>query len=345
MSPYALTIAIPTYNRNELLLRSVRYLLQEPTDNVKLLVLDNHSEVPVSETLLPVMESLQTGRLEIHRNVVNVGSAANMLRCFELCQTKWIWLITEKTVLKPGGITKVLQTLEDHPDCVFINFDVALEPPLRHIPHRSESITTTGRAELIRNILYFGTIIDQMANVYSVPRCRPFLDKGYFYAASGAAQLVLVLLALRDTDHCFLSCDQIVTRIGKPPQELSSWSTLAFAQNCMTVLNLPLTRSERKILQQKLIEFMPSLRHYIAKFIVLAADRDPSAYYYFSHYVHLMTFHDRRLYTRLALTVARFMMMAPSMTARCLDRLAQWGFNRSIYEAGETREQIARASR
>jgi len=248
-------------------------------------------------------------------------------------------------VLKPGGIARVLKTIEEHSDCVFINYDVALDPPLAHIPTRLESITTTGRDELIRNILYFGSIIDQMANVYSVPICRPMLDEGYFYAPSGAAQFALVLSVLRDTDRCFLSSDQIMTRIGKPPNERSGWSTLGYAQNCMSLLNMSLTSQERDILRRKILEFMPSIRHYLAKFIILASDGDPSAHYYFSQYVNMMAFHDRRISTRLAMFLGRLMMLAPVISVRCLDKLAWWGFKRSIYEAGETPEHFARIPR
>lgn len=342
MPEVALTIAIPTYNRNELLLRTVQSLFANSTENFKILILDNHSDVPVQETLLSVTESLPAGRIEIHRHEVNIGGLANMLRAFELCQTEWLWLITEKSTVKPCGITRVLKTIEEHTDCLFINFDVDLNPPRSHIPPRTKSIITTGRTELLQNILYFGSIIDQMASVYFVPRCREVLENGYLFAPSFAAQFVLVLATLRDTDRCFLSSDQVVTRITKPLHGHSRLSTLAYGQNCMSLLNLPLTPPERDILQRKLLEFMPTPKHFVLKFIILAAEGDPSAHYYFNQYANLMAFHDRRIRTRLVLLLGRLLMRAPVISVRCLDKLVWWGLKRSIYEAGETTEHFAR---
>ena len=332
MSP-TLTIAITTYNRNEMLLRTVRSVLNQAPADVKVLILDNHSDHPVAETLAELTRSYPETPFTVHRHSSNIGAGANMLRSFELCDTDWLWLLTDKAFVKPGCVAHLLETIRENSDCLFINFDVELSPPSTAIPRRTTSVVTTGREDLINNILYFGSIIDQMASVYYVPRIRTVLHVGYSYIHCSAAQLVIVLAALRDSDRCFLSSEQIVMRPGTPPG--SQWSTLYLMQGCMSILNLPLTPSERRRLEQKVLEFLPSRRHYLAKMLILAANKNASATYYYRTYVNLLRFHDHRLGTRVLLLVASLLMIAPSLSLRVLEAIAQRRYGRSLYEAAE----------
>ena len=44
---YKLTIGIPTYNRNKILLRTVQRISNQLEENIELLIIDNNSDTPV----------------------------------------------------------------------------------------------------------------------------------------------------------------------------------------------------------------------------------------------------------------------------------------------------------
>lgn len=105
-----LTIAIPTYNRNEKATRQVARLLEqieaEDARDIELLVVDNASDVPVSGDL---ENSGLAGRdcLRIIRNPANVGLAANLNRCFEHATGDWVWLVGDDDQLLPEAVSIV----------------------------------------------------------------------------------------------------------------------------------------------------------------------------------------------------------------------------------------------
>jgi abequosyltransferase len=82
-----LTIAIPTYNRSEQIKATISLLLPQLTPECFLLIIDNHSDVPVSESLAALLATLPQSQYSIVRNRVNIGGNANIVRCFELCDT------------------------------------------------------------------------------------------------------------------------------------------------------------------------------------------------------------------------------------------------------------------
>lgn len=79
-----LTIIIPTYNRQSLVLANVRLLLPQVQALCRLIVLDNHSDVPVQDILQSGLPSESLAKVEVIRHRANLGAGANVLRCFEL---------------------------------------------------------------------------------------------------------------------------------------------------------------------------------------------------------------------------------------------------------------------
>ena len=63
-----LTIAIPTYNRNEILYKKIEKLLPQITDECRVVIFDNCSDVPVKDTIENLMENFSYIDLRIVRN-------------------------------------------------------------------------------------------------------------------------------------------------------------------------------------------------------------------------------------------------------------------------------------
>src|SRR5574341_2183179 len=117
-----LTIAIPTYNRNEVLAENLPLLLKQLTLECYVLIIDNASRIPVVETVGPMLELYPRERWRIVRNRANVGGGANVLRCFELCETAGLWILSDAYPPASNSIDTIISHICRYPQSTFINF-------------------------------------------------------------------------------------------------------------------------------------------------------------------------------------------------------------------------------
>ncbi len=107
-----LTISIPTYNRSFFLDELLSCLLDQCVSNpkIELLVSDNDS----SDETPSIVEAYIDRGLEIRylRNTANIGADRNFLQCFEKARGKYVWIIGDDDVVKPGAIGKIITYLE-----------------------------------------------------------------------------------------------------------------------------------------------------------------------------------------------------------------------------------------
>ena len=99
-----LTIAIPTYNRNEILKNNLRKLIPQITSDCKILILDNCSDVPVLDSLRDIIKEYSNVDINVIRNSYNLGLTGNILRCFEMCTDPWLWVLGDDDEVKDGAI-------------------------------------------------------------------------------------------------------------------------------------------------------------------------------------------------------------------------------------------------
>lgn len=112
MSPPILTIAVPTYNRSELLSVCLSQLIPQvcsSSEEVELLVSDNCS---TDDTKKVVEAYLATGvPLRFLQNDSNLGPDRNFAKCFAMASGKFVLMISDDDVLLDGGLEKLLAVL------------------------------------------------------------------------------------------------------------------------------------------------------------------------------------------------------------------------------------------
>ncbi|MBV1680226.1 glycosyltransferase [Bacteroides stercoris] len=160
-----LTIAIPTYNRIEQIQKQVRLLLPQLVSEVKLVVYDNHSNIQVSD----LFTELELEKFLIIRNRVNIGGDANIARCFENCETKWLWTLSDDDWVQKDAISKILYYIRSNQDKTFINF----WSPVNYVTENSEQfLRFLSRGDI------FCSSFTMSACVYNMEILR---DDLYFY--------------------------------------------------------------------------------------------------------------------------------------------------------------------
>ncbi len=113
-----LTIAIPTFNRADhldALLESLSEQIKAFQDDIRLVVIDNHS---TDDTALRCETWKQKGlTFDYICNAENIGMAGNIIKCFEIAETEYSWTIGDDDKVRSGMLAQVMEVLRrEHPD-------------------------------------------------------------------------------------------------------------------------------------------------------------------------------------------------------------------------------------
>ena len=123
MADPILTIGIPTYNRPHNIVRTVRALIPQLTDEVILKVRDNCSDIPVT-TLFSEEEKRY---FQIIRNKNNIGGDANIVACIYDCDTKWVWTLGDDDIPVDDAVESILNNIKRHPDELYFKYGSKIE--------------------------------------------------------------------------------------------------------------------------------------------------------------------------------------------------------------------------
>jgi glycosyltransferase involved in cell wall biosynthesis len=115
-----LSIVIPTYNRNEKVLRLLKKIESINTEyKLSVVVIDNNSEVSTEDFLLS--ENYHYGKeVKIIRNNGNVGLGGNLINSFMHCQTEWMWLLGDDDLPLDDSIEIILKEIKNTNDKDFL---------------------------------------------------------------------------------------------------------------------------------------------------------------------------------------------------------------------------------
>jgi hypothetical protein len=240
------TVVIPTFNRNEMLLRSVKLLLPQLRQEVQLAVRDNASPVPASETLRPALLSVPAGQMVVSRNPTNIGGNANVLRCIEECETEWIWILGDDDTPEPDAIDRILSEIRLADDrLVYVNYRSELFDRTKPVElHTAADLFE--RTDSISNALFLS------ASIFRTPAIKKHLRLAHAYSYSNMPHLIAVYLALAEGGIARLSTEKIAS--WQVPEFRDAWSVVNGALAFPTLLDLPLGTKDRIALGRRLEE-------------------------------------------------------------------------------------------
>ncbi len=122
-----LTIAIPTYNRAELLDKQLAWLAQAIKgfeDDCEILVSDNCSTDHTQEIIQKWQAILSNITFQSNKNLNNLGVVKNIMYCLNSTTTKYVWTIGDDDPIQDRAIAYVINKLKQHEDLslLFLNF-------------------------------------------------------------------------------------------------------------------------------------------------------------------------------------------------------------------------------
>jgi hypothetical protein len=105
------TIAIPTYNRSELLKISLKSVLVQDYSDFQVLILDNAS----TDDTAAVVRSFADSRITYVRSETSIGAFRNWSRAVELNASPYLSILSDDDILLPGFIRESVLALDNHP--------------------------------------------------------------------------------------------------------------------------------------------------------------------------------------------------------------------------------------
>lgn len=253
MSNPVLTIAIPTYNRPKQLEHTLRVILPQLVrdERVCLLILDNHSEVPASEVLNSLGAAVPSDRIRVVRNRVNIGGNANIMRCFEFCETQWLWVLGDDDAPSSDAVKTILNDTQYEQCYAFYSIpSVACQIFHSDGPERFFGNSLPELLSHVKNKVNVQAFLS--AAVFNMTEIRPFIIDGYYCVASGIPHLIMVYNALNQGGSWMISRKVIADY--NHPEEGQSWGFMSLAFSIPGLLGIAGKGTELDEIREFLVE-------------------------------------------------------------------------------------------
>lgn len=222
-----LTIAIPTFNRLEPLLNTLRQLNVQPrVGECEILIVDNASTFPLEDLTrhFPDFENL---RIEIRRNRSNLGLSGNLLRCMEYAQSEWVWILADDDDLKQDSVSTVLNRITERSEVDFILFSQEAG--------QTGGVIASGIREFSASLDSWDRICFISDGVYRTHSACALLNVGILYGYSVVPFLAIILIGLQHNGWK-VSFEREV--LVQPAHRAASTWSLIWSTHTMTVVEL-----------------------------------------------------------------------------------------------------------
>jgi len=208
-----LTIAIPTYNRALKLKAQLDCLLPQLTAETICCIYDNAS----TDSTRGVAEKSDSDYFRYVRAPFNGGAGRNFLRCFEECQTEWLWILSDDDPISASAVADLLRIIRDcKADFIHTSTPCHQHPVDAMINDVSQLLQHASAG----SVLWIST------GVYRSPSFRPLLRFFTESISTWGPQMVLVLALLeKQAGKGFVTSISLITQF---PDPIPRWSTLDF---------------------------------------------------------------------------------------------------------------------
>lgn len=198
-----LSITIPTYDRPEKLIQTIKALLiTQIPDNVELLILDNASPIAVA-TLVAERFPAEAPFIRIIRNPSNIGLAANLLRCFEHAKGEWTWLLGDDDPPLPSAVATILAELQHaKPFDILLKFNSSNGG---NVSKRQRSKTIEDLSSRCKDVGFYSNLLFISSGVFRTDHMRKNLATGYHWGYTIAPHIAILIKSMTSGSSLLLA--------------------------------------------------------------------------------------------------------------------------------------------
>jgi glycosyltransferase involved in cell wall biosynthesis len=242
----SLTIAIPAYERPKQIVETLEILMRQWDPSIFFLIVDNSVSSDVEYAVRRLLGRLPRENWKYLKNRYNVGMSENFMRCFEHCETDWMWLLGDDDIPVEDAIVKIRSTLINYQEVVFVNFRCVSLEKENNLSPRYETLCVRGLTEFLKSIDHFARINFISVGVYNVKRLGPHFSTGHEFNNSMLNFLALVICALQTGGTAIFSKDCLI----KNHDPNVGWSRVLYPLSASALMDLPVGGVDRALLQQ-----------------------------------------------------------------------------------------------
>lgn len=301
-----LTIVIPTFNRIEILSKILPGLLNQLTPEIKLVLLDNFSDDPISLLIDPLVSEYQNLNIKVIRNNLNIGGDANILRSFELVNEGWLWILGDDDIVAKDAIDKIKNTIDENRDVDFINFSTL---SMHDNKSRINDYQTLGIDDFINKLDFAGNVNFMSVGVWNVGRFRNYIHFAYHYAYTMTSTFILLLTSLADNGKVYFSNQVLIDGVSLVSGK-KRWNYLDFILGWAMLFEIPMSDKMRKILYLKIKKTWITPESVIIYFLIHAVYATDS-YFKYCIYVNRISMHVPYL-SRIRFTIYKLFFIFPN---------------------------------
>jgi hypothetical protein len=214
-----LTISIPTFARPAELKRCLEALIPQLNEFCTCYIADNCSPEPVNEIVSQIFDHHDFKSFAIHRRSVNIGVLGNVLHCFEVAKTPWVWILGDDDLPLPNAVESIFEAIKRHPEAIAIGYAFSKE---RRAPNIDKFEIISEPATFLRSQASFEVSLISSC-VYNRHIVHSVLPVAYEYGACSFPHLALLVKLLDQSSISFLVYYQIsiVQYVGDGHSETS----------------------------------------------------------------------------------------------------------------------------
>jgi abequosyltransferase len=217
-----LTIAIPTFNRATYLDTCLRRIAEElnllEVDKRKLVkvYISNNASTDNTATVIANYELRKTCDFESVHNSENIGAERNVVQCYKLSSSQYVWILGDDDVILPGALDEILNVLlQKNVDILYLNHywfkkDYMKRAKNNHRNKKRKVSTYLSSLDFARRTNVMLTFISGLI----VPSDIEFEDSFDILAGSYLSQLGWILPSLRDGNRFVVIEDEVIAARG-----------------------------------------------------------------------------------------------------------------------------------
>jgi glycosyltransferase involved in cell wall biosynthesis len=303
-----LTIVIPSFNRTEILSKTLPVLLNQLNPEIKLVILDNFSDDPISLYIDPLVSDYPNLSIEIIRNSLNIGGDANILRSFELVNDGWLWILGDDDVVAHDAIDKIYNTISQNKDAAFINFSTL---SMFNNKMRSNDFQSYGLSDFINKMDFAGNVNFMSVGVWNVERFRNHIQIAYRYSYSMATTFILLLSNLAENGKVYFSSQVLIKDVSLVSGK-KKWNYIDFMHGWVMMLEIPMAGRLREELYLKIKKPWITPESVIIYFLIHAV-YSSNSYFKYGIYVNRVWMHIP-YFSRIRFTIYRLFFIHPKVS-------------------------------
>lgn len=272
-----LSIFIPTFNRNEKLVQTVKDILEiEGSKRIGIVVIDNASDKPVQTSLRD--ENIHAENLKVITNDTNIGICGNIIECFRQCNTSWLWILGDDDKVTANALENITNQLErlNDTETLCVNFKTEMSD-------KRSSFSVVGEVSELNDIeTPYSNLLFISTNIYNVGILKAYIAEGIMFSYPLQPHTAMLFQALlKKEGKIAFSVDSIV--IWHDDLDSISWSIIHMTVSRDLILNLTGVSNDEDYL-------------YLKKYVMMGYDNYKIYFTLIRSYLDGKIFYERTLY-------------------------------------------------